>query len=108
MLQEFSKELEKNKRDPDQIKEVTIYMSPAFIAGVNKEFKNAFITFDKFHIIKLLNQAVDQVRMEEVKLNPILKGTRYIWLHNPEDLTERQRNELTKLSKRNLKKGTVV
>ncbi len=37
-------------------------MSPAFIKGVKEELPEAKITFDKFHILKLINEAVDEVR----------------------------------------------
>jgi transposase len=103
VLGKFSEELERNKGNPLQIEEVTIDMSPAFILGVNTEFHNASITFDRFHVMKLANQAVDQVRRAESRITPILKGTKYLWLYNPENLTDSQREDLTKLSKRNLK-----
>jgi len=48
---------EKKEVSPDQIKQVSIDMSPAFIAGVSNNFPNAEITFDRFHIVKLLNEA---------------------------------------------------
>ena len=34
-----------------------------------RELPNAEITFDKFHVVKLANEAVDQVRREEAKNN---------------------------------------
>ena len=40
-------------------------MGAAFEAGIKENFPNAEITFDKFHVIKLANEAVDQVRREE-------------------------------------------
>ena len=40
-------------------------MGAAFEAGIKANFENAEITFDKFHVIKLANEAVDQVRREE-------------------------------------------
>ena len=46
VLQTF---LEANKIDPSQIKEFCCDMSPAFIAGIEKHFPQAHITFDKFH-----------------------------------------------------------
>jgi transposase len=51
----------------------------------------AEITFDKFHIIKLINEAVDQVRREEGSYTPLLKGTRYIFLKNESNLTAQQK-----------------
>lgn len=39
-------------------------------------------TFDKFHIMKIINEAVDEVRRQEQKERPELARTRYIWLKN--------------------------
>jgi len=58
---------------------------------VEGNFQNAAITFDKFHVMKLMNEAVDQVRREEQAHNANLKYTRYIWLRNPENLTVTQK-----------------
>ena len=65
--------------------------SPAYVSGVEGNFQNAAITFDKFHVMKLMNEAVDQVRREEQAHNANLKYTRYIWLRNPENLTVTQK-----------------
>ena len=46
---------------------------------------------------------VDQVRRGEQKHQNVLKGTRYIWLRNPENLSERQRATLDSLPTRHLK-----
>jgi len=66
------------------------------------------LVFDKFHLISHLNKAVDDVRKEEArelkKDNPeLLKKTRFIWLKNPENLTDKQRTRLGYLEKLNLK-----
>jgi transposase len=39
-------------------------MSPAFIKGVEENLPNAAITFDKYHIMKIINTAVDMWRGE--------------------------------------------
>ena len=75
---------------------------------LEKELPDATIVFDKFHLISHLNRAVDDVRREEArelkKSNPeLLKSTRYIWLKNPENLTDKQRARLGYLEKLNLK-----
>ena len=38
-------------------------MSPAFIKGITENLPNAAVTFDKFHAVKIINDAVDQVRL---------------------------------------------
>lgn len=98
----FIEEMPQHNASPEQIKELSMDMSPAFISGA-KKFANASITFDKFHVIKQLNEALDEVRRGEQKLNPLLKGSRYIWLKNPSNLTANQVRDLQTLSKENKK-----
>jgi transposase len=99
----FADDLAAHGGDPDQISEVCIDMSPAFIRGVADSLPNADVTFDRFHAVKIVNDAVDQVRRAERKAHALLKGTRYIWLRNPENLSERQRATLDALPTRTLK-----
>lgn len=78
-------------------------LSPAFQKGVTKHLPKARITVDRFHLIKLVNEAVDQVRRLEALSQPDLKKTRWIWLKNPDHLKARQREQLDGLKDRNLK-----
>ena len=78
-------------------------MSPAFIKGVADNLPKAAITFDKFHAVKIINEAVDQVRRAEQKTQGALRGTRYIWLRNPANLSERQKATLDSLPTHHLK-----
>jgi transposase len=89
--------------DPESIKNICCDMSPAFIKGSEVNFPQAKITYDKFHVMKKINEAVDQVRREERYNNDLLKKTRYIWLKNPENLTENQKEKFASLSNMNLK-----
>jgi transposase len=66
------------------------------------------LVFDKFHLIAHLNKAVDETRRQEIRElkkgdAKVLKGTRYIWLKNPVNLTNKQRVKLSYLEKMNLK-----
>ena len=78
-------------------------MSKAFIAGVTENLTEAEITFDKFHAVKFVNDAVDKVRREESKSRPELKGSRYSWLKNPANLSSRQATVIDTLAHTNLK-----
>jgi Transposase and inactivated derivatives len=84
----------------EQVSDVSCDMSPAFIKGVKENLPEAKITFDKFHIVKVINEAVDEVRRMEAKTNPLLKGSRFIFLKNEENLTvtQREKKEELKLS----------
>lgn len=89
-VKEFAVVLKDHHATPDNITEVSCDMSPAFIKGVTENLPKAAITFDKFHILKIINEGVDSVRRKEAKTNPILKNTRYIFLKNNNNLTEKQ------------------
>ena len=89
--------------DPGAVAEVCIDMSPAFIKGTADHLPNAAVTFDKFHGVKIINDAVDRVRRAEQKAHGQLTGTRYIWLRNPATLSDKQRATLESLRTRTLK-----
>jgi transposase len=79
------------------------FPEPVQTTETTASLPNAAITFDKFHAVKIVNDAVDKVRRAERKAHALLKGTRYIWLRNPENLSERQRATLEALPVRTLK-----
>lgn len=84
--------LEQKDVDVDAIEQVCIDMSPAFISGCTNYLPNAAITFDKFHVTKEVNKAMDELRKLERKGNELLKGHKYTFLKNklkPEIQTER-------------------
>ena len=93
----FVNDLENHHGSKQQITDVSCDMSPAFIKGVRENLPNAEITFDKFHIIKIINEAVDQVRRDEAKHQDILKGCRYLFLKNNSNLTVKQKAKLENL-----------
>jgi len=81
---------------------VAIDMSPAYILAVQTHLPWAVLVFDHFHIIKLFNEKLTQLRRdlydaatEEGQQN-ILKGTRWLLLKNQENL-DPARDELRRL-----------
>jgi len=99
----FAKDFEAHKGDPDKIKIITCDMSLGFEKGIKTHFSNAETIIDKFHVIKHANEAVDKVRKEEVKTNDLLKKTKYLWLKNEYNLTEKQLEKKKSLSTKHLK-----
>lgn len=93
----FREDLEAHGGRPEQIEELCMDMLPAYLLGARKHFPDAAITFDKFHVLRLLNAAVDEVRRQEQKERPELKRTRYLWLKNPGHLSVTQRQALDEL-----------
>jgi len=49
---------------PEAIKNISIDMSPAFICGANQCFPNADLTFDKWHVSKLVYKYLDKLEAQ--------------------------------------------
>ena len=104
-LTAFKEDLQAHGGRPENIKQACCDMSPAFIRGIEDTFEGSTITFDKFHIVKVINEALDEVRRQEQKDRPVLKKTRFAWLKNPPNLTVKQQTliETLNVKKLNLK-----
>lgn len=104
-VENFVEDLEDHNGAAEKIEDVSCDMSKGFKKGVKENFPNGEITFDKFHILKTINEAVDEVRKQEVKENEILRKTKYIFLKNEDNLTEKEKEKLDsiKQSEMNLK-----
>ena len=102
-VEAFADDLEAHNGDASHIKQVCIDMSAAFIKGVTDNLTEAEITFDKFHAVKLVNDAVDHVRRAEAKGRPELKRSRYLWLRNEPSLSAESRATLQALTRLHLK-----
>jgi transposase len=85
-----------------KIKAVAIDMSLAYIEAVTSHLPRAKIVFDHFHIIKLYNEKLSDLRRQvyhsltDVLQKKVLKGTRWLLLMNPENL-DKKKNEPQRL-----------
>ena len=93
-VEAFEANLRAHHGKPSEIESVSIDMSPAFISGVSEHLPHAQITFDKFHVIAHASEALDKMRRIEQKLDPNLKGKRWVLLKDRASLTAAQRTEL--------------
>lgn len=94
-VKRFAADLKAHGGDPEQITDAAIDMSKAFIKGVKEQLPNAAVTFDPFHVIKLMNDKLAKIRADEARLFPaILKKSRYLFLKNPENLTPEEEQRL--------------
>jgi transposase len=105
-LQRFFDELGPHKIA--RIQAVCCDMWNPYIDVLRQRVPHAALVFDKFHVIRHLLEAVNTVRKNEARelraTHPdLLKGTRYIWLKNPSNLTDQQRQRLGLLERLNLK-----
>jgi len=81
---------------PAQIEAVAIDMSPAYMSAVMSHLPKAIIVFDHFHVVKLFNDKLSDLRRDlyrEAKdelQKDVLKGTRWLLLKNPQNLDEKK------------------
>jgi transposase len=77
-----------------KIQAVAMDMSGAYQAAVRTHLPKAKIVFDHFHVIKLFNEKLSNLRRAlyheatEVQHKEVLKGTRWLLLKNAENLDE--------------------
>jgi transposase len=83
--------------DIDQVAHASIDLSPAYIAGISDHFPQAEIHFDRFHVVKLLNEAMNKVRQLERKEHDELKGHKYTFLKNRAKLSDEKAQALSDL-----------
>lgn len=94
----------------EAIESVSMDMWPAFINATLESVPDAQdkIAFDKFHVAKYFGEAVDKVRRQEHKALmkegfDDLKGSKYDWLYNPENMTRAQKRRFKSLRDSTLK-----
>lgn len=83
--------IERLKRSGVKIEAVAVDMSPAFTAAVLKHIPSAKIVYDRFHVVKLMNEKLSELRRalyheaaEQHKT--LIKGVRWLLMKNPENL----------------------
>jgi transposase len=91
-----------------EVEAVAMDMWPAYINSAETNAEQAEIVHDRFHISKHLNEAVDKVRRQEHKAlkqtgDERLKGSKQLWLFNPENLNEDRWIEFEVLKDQELK-----
>ena len=60
--QSIQQHLENKGVESVQVEQISMDLSPLFIAGAAESFSAAQITFDRFHVIKLLNEENLQIK----------------------------------------------
>ena len=92
------------------IEAVSMDLGPAFLKSVTAEghAPQAVVCADPFHIVKLVGDALDEVRRDlwqtlrrlpDPRYAKDFRGTRWALLKNPEDLTDKQAAKLTSLKR---------
>ena len=124
----FAEDLSVHGGDPrTQIQRVCCDMSPAFFKGIKQHLSTEpqdahevdgiqvaatsghqpQIVFDRYHVVAKANEAVDEVRRAESWTRPELRRSRYSWLKNDANLTVKQREQLTWLTRPSMQLKTT-
>jgi transposase len=90
------------------VQAVAVDMWEPFIQTIQRQVPEADIVHDKFHVSKYLGEAVDKVRRAEHKElmaqgDETLKGTRQLWLYNPQNFRPDQAEQFSVLKDLQLK-----
>ena len=98
-LIKFSQSLKKSKC---KIEAIAMDMSKAYISWTKNNLPDADIVFDHFHVIKLMNDKIDQVRRRTLKnlddtQKESLKNNRFLFLSNIENLDSKSTDKLEDL-----------
>lgn len=90
-LKPFWKRLKSSRA---RIEAVALDMSPAYTAAVRDNLPQAVLVYDRFHVMKLFNHNLSQLRREQYSLmkdrttRQVLKGVRWLLLKNPNNLND--------------------
>jgi transposase len=109
--QEAAQELLETTLSQEQragVQAVAMDMWPAYMGAVRETLPKASIVHDKFHVVKYLNESVDQVRRREHRamsaagFSPLV-GTKYSWMRNFKDKRSSEAVQFRALHQMNLK-----
>src|SRR5439155_1576546 len=85
-----------------QIEAVAMDMSQAYASAVAQHLPGALIVFDRFHVMKLMNEKLDDLRRQLVReaenddAKVAIKGTRWLLLYRRDNLPKNKTRELQK------------
>ena len=113
---DFAADLKAHGGDPERVRHVCQDMSPAFAKGVGLALPNALISYDRFHVVAMANEAMDQVRQAEMRDDApgvtralgaadrkSIKGLMWGMRKNPSGWTRQQTNAMHWLQRSSLK-----
>lgn len=96
----------------EKVEAISLDMWPAYINACRDKVPGADgkMVFDRFHIMRHAVEAVDKVRKQEHRAlmeggDDTLTKSKYLWLTNPENMTDKARERFAELKSCNLKTG---
>ena len=98
-VEHFLDEFKAKRGKPEKVMDVTSDMCHGYRNAMEEAFPQARTTVDRFHVTKMMGDAVDQIRRREMRSQNQkkirnLEGTRYLWLKNKESLSVDEQKQL--------------
>lgn len=111
----FVADLKAHQGKAEQIEHVCMDMSAAYAKGVQEALPNAQISYDRFHVVKMAIEAMDEVRKHEFRDHPdemravvgetpkAIRGLLWAMRRNPSSWNRRDARTMHWLQRSNLK-----
>lgn len=112
----FAQDLTAHGGAPEAVEHVCMDMSAAYAKGVGEALPTASISYDRFHVVALANEAMDAVRREEMRNSPtavrealgvtdrkVFKGLMWGMRKNPSGWSQTQWDAMSWLQRSHLK-----
>ena len=90
-LEAFAQALVTHGGKAEQIELISMDMNPAYQSGASRFFAQAEIVFNRFHLMQMAGQALDEVRKELAREGVDLKGSLWALRGNEWTRSEEQR-----------------
>jgi len=93
-LGRLSEWLVSHNGDPSRIELVSCDFSKSFLSGINGHLPNADVVYDRFHLVKMANDALDKIRSKNQTNGSRHKWMRFKLLKNGKDLSPEERQRI--------------
>ena len=99
----FREHLESHGGCAGSIRHISMDMGKGYILGAERNFPNAKMTFDRFHVAEHATEAVNDTRkreyatmmdIEDEERRQLLKGQRYLFIRNYRNLDEQSQSKV--------------
>lgn len=95
----FCEHLQAQGGDPDNIRFFSTDMSTAYEAGILEHFRNATLVWDRFHLVKSINEALNDVRKRTLRRaeGEKLRNIKYVVLRHFYNQTPEQAEKMEEI-----------
>jgi transposase len=98
-VEEFARALVAHRGDPERIEWVAMDMLHCYAKGVREQLPNAQIVYDRYHLMVMAGEAVDEVRRQLQRQGAQLKGALWTLRGNPWNLDAEQQQTRARLAR---------